>query len=209
MYLSRIQLDTSKRKTQLALVSPNKFHGAIEEAFTEKQNRNLWRIDTFREKTYLLLLSADKPDFSNIAEQFGYSDKDGESKRYDGLLERAKEGSIWHFRLVANPTHRAKQETGRGKVVAHISEKYQLKWLYQQAEKNGFSLFPDSVSILGKDWKNFKKRNEKQQVRMLEVVFEGTLKVEEETLFRAALTNGIGREKAYGMGLLTIVRTEG
>ena len=45
MYLSRVGLDVSRRKTQIALVSPNKIHGAVEEAFARKQDRNLWRID--------------------------------------------------------------------------------------------------------------------------------------------------------------------
>ena len=67
MYLSRVPLDVSRRKTQVAMVSPNKIHGAVEEAFSEKQDRNLWRIDTLRDKTYLLILSSAKPDLSGIA----------------------------------------------------------------------------------------------------------------------------------------------
>ena len=39
MYLSRIPLDIRKRKTQIALVSPNKIHGAVEDACLEKQKR--------------------------------------------------------------------------------------------------------------------------------------------------------------------------
>ena len=39
MYISRVPLDVSRRKTQIALVSPNKIHGAVEEAFSEKQDR--------------------------------------------------------------------------------------------------------------------------------------------------------------------------
>jgi CRISPR system Cascade subunit CasE len=35
-------------------------------------------------------------------------------------------------------------------------------------------------------------------------VFEGVLQISDESLFKAALTNGIGRAKAYGCGLLTL-----
>lgn len=70
MYLSRVALDTTRRNTQMALASPSKFHGAVEEAFPEKQARNLWRIDTLGGTMYLLLLSADKPDLSHLAAQF-------------------------------------------------------------------------------------------------------------------------------------------
>ena len=41
---------------------------------------------------------------------------------------------------------------------------------------------------------------------MLAVTYEGMLTVTDAELFRQALTQGIGREKAYGMGLLTIMR---
>ena len=40
-------------------------------------------------------------------------------------------------------------------------------------------------------------------------VFEGLLCVEDVDVFRDTLVNGIGREKAYGMGMLTIVKSGG
>lgn len=205
MYFSRVPLDVSKRKTQIALVSPNKIHGAVEEAFCEKQSRNLWRIDKLRGKSYLLIVSAEKPDLSWIAAQFGFEDDCGESKEYGRLLGRIKKGSEWHFRLAANPVHSVKDGKKRGKVTAHTSEKFQLKWLEGQAEKKGFCLLPDSVKVMESNWRIFTKKNSRQKVRILEVVFEGRLCVEDADLFRDTLVNGIGREKAYGMGLLTIV----
>ena len=36
--------------------------------------------------------------------------------------------------------------------------------------------------------------------------FEGLLRVTDAALFREALTRGIGRGKAYGLGLLTLMR---
>lgn len=208
MYLSRVPLDLSKRKTQIALASPNKFHGAVEESFSGSRERNLWRIDTLRGRTYLLLLSVSKPDLSGITEQFGNLDTAAETKEYTGLLERITEGSIWHFRLVANPVHSIKTEKGRGKVVAHITEKYQLEWLDSQAEKKGFHLIPNTACVRESNWKIFKKRNSNQKVRLLEVTFEGILQVQNVDAFQDALLHGIGRGKAYGMGLLTIAGTE-
>ncbi len=206
MYFSRVLLDVSKRKTQMALISPNKIHGAVEEAFLEKQNRNLWRIDVLRGKTYLLIVSAEKPNLSGIAAQFGFKDDCGESKEYDGLLERIEKGSEWHFRLVANPVHSVKSEKKRGKIEAHVSKKRQLEWLHAQAAKRGFRIPPDGADVMGSNWRVFSKRNSSQRVRILEVAFEGRLCVEDVELFRDTLVNGIGREKAYGMGMLTIVR---
>lgn len=208
MYFSRVLLDVSKRKTQVALVSPNKIHGAVEEAFPEKQARNLWRIDRLRGNSYLLIVSAEKPDLSGIAAQFGYEGDCGESKEYDRLLKRIEKGSEWHFRLVANPVHSIPMGAEkRGKVVAHTSEKYQLEWLDKQTAKGGFRILPGEASVVESNWRIFAKRNSNQKVRILEAVFEGKLRVEDADMFRETLVNGIGREKAYGMGMLTVVRT--
>lgn len=209
MYFSRVPLDISKRKTQVAMVSPNKIHGAVEEAFYERQSRNLWRIDRLKGKYYLLIVSAEKPNLPWIAAQFGFENDCGESKEYDRLLERIEKGSKWHFRLSANPVHSIKREKKRGKVVAHTTEKYQLEWLYHQAEKKGFSILSNNACVMESNWRVFTKRNTSQKVRILEVIFEGTLCVEDAKLFKDTLLNGIGREKAYGMGLLTIMRTGG
>lgn len=207
MYFSRVPFDMSKRKTQIALVSPNKIHGAVEKAFGEKQSRNLWRIDMLKGKSYLLLVSAEKPDLSGIADQFGFENTPGESKEYDGLLGRIEKGSEWHFRLSANPVHSIKDGKQRGKVTAHTSERFQLKWLEGQAARKGFGLLPDSVQVMESNWRIFEKKHSRKKVRILEVVFEGRLQVEDADLFRDTLVKGIGRGKAYGMGLLTIVRT--
>ena len=207
MYLSRVRLDVSRRKTQIALVSPNKIHGAVEEAFVRKQERNLWRIDRLKDDMYLLIVSAEKPDLSKIAVQFGFDNDCGESKEYGRLLERIQTGSNWHFRLTANPVHSIQGGKKRGKVVAHTSERYQLEWLEKQAAKRGFRIPPDGAYITESNWKIFSKGDSNQKVRILEVVFEGDLCVENADIFRNTLINGIGREKAYGMGMLTVVRT--
>lgn len=44
------------------------------------------------------------------------------------------------------------------------------------------------------------------QVKLLGVTCEGILTVTDADGFRAALVSGMGRDKAYGMGLLTVMR---
>ena len=57
MYLSRVELDPTRRSTMTALAAPQKFHGAVESAFSGERRRRLWRLDRLGEKLYLLLLS--------------------------------------------------------------------------------------------------------------------------------------------------------
>ena len=209
MYLTRTRLDMSKRKTLLALSSPAIFHGAIELLFENKQERNLWRIDTLDNNTYLLLLSAAKPDMTPFINQFGVEREEAITKSYESLTNRVKEDSIWRFRLVANPTHTIKTEKGRGKVVAHITDAHQLQWMKSKASSNGFEIVDDICYVLSSEWKVFYKngynmKSSYHKVRMLQVTYEGVLKIVDSEAMNYALIHGIGRGKAYGSGLLTI-----
>lgn len=206
MYLSRIKLNSSRTQTMRALVAPNVFHGAIE-ICDENRRRKLWRVDTLGGEQYLLVLSEEQFDLTKAAEQFGY-DSCYDSKPYEVLLERIVKGSRWQFRLIANPTVQIFDEKkGRGKVIAHISTKFQGEWLKKQAEKHGFSLNDEEWLITGSKWYTFRKnRSSKNTVKMLAVTYEGVLTVTNAESFRKALCCGIGREKAYGMGMLTVMR---
>ena len=56
-----------------------------------------------------------------------------------------------------------------------------------------------------RDWKNLKRKQGKRNIKLSCVSFEGALKITDVDKFRVALTEGIGREKAFGMGLLTAI----
>lgn len=207
MYLSRIALDTAKRATMQALSSPSIFHGAVESSFQGERLRNLWRIDKLNGQMYFLLLSSTEPDLTDFNVQFGYDERAGETKNYDQLLNRIAIGEKWRFRLTANPTKSVKSTDGsRGKVTAHITSEYAAKWLLEKAEKNGFALREDSFEIVESSWQRFYKKDNKKAVTLRAVTYEGVLEVTDSGLFKTALTNGIGRGKAYGMGMLTIMQ---
>lgn len=218
MYLSRIELDTDRRETMIALSAPNRFHGAVEHSFPGDRARNLWRIDRLNDRTYLLLLSRDKPDLESAARQFGYGIY--ETKNYDRLLERITDGSRWHFRLTANPTFSKSQGQGctekhvRGVVIGCGTPEYQAEWLRRRSEKCGFHVRKadeaygsDDFTITKSRYLTFRKGTDNgRTVKILSVTFEGELTVTETESFKAALCDGIGRGKAYGQGLMTIIR---
>lgn len=137
MYLSRVELDPTRRSTMTALAAPQKFHGAVESAFSGERRRRLWRLDRLGEKLYLLLLSEEMPDLSGVVEQFG-TGAAPESRNYDPLLARITPGSRWQFRLAANPTKSCKdaqKPAARGTVAAHCTTQYQKQWLLDRAGK--------------------------------------------------------------------------
>ena len=205
MYLSRLKLDITNRKTMMAMASPNLFHGAIERSFSGERQRNLWRIDTLRGCPYLLILSHEKPDLTEAAKQFGFiaPEINAEIKDYTPLLNRIENNSHWHFRLTANPVKSVANKE-RGDVHAHITPHYQKQWLLERAEKHGFLLREDEFDVVHSQWYSFSKG--KNKAVFFAAAYEGGLTVIDSELFKEMLINGIGRGKAYGMGLMTIVR---
>lgn len=209
MVLSRIKLDTKKRATMVALSNPQKFHGAIESAFSGERKRNLWRIDTLDGNTYLLVLSEKEPDRVASLEQFGAMGEVCETKSYDRLLDRITAGSRWRFHLTANPTitKKVSSDDQRGRVMAHVTVAQQEQWLMDHAESNGFTLLPDAFCVTKSQTFSFSKHGQKRST-LLSVTYDGILAVTDPEKFKAVLIAGIGRGKAYGNGLLTVIRTQ-
>lgn len=223
MYLSRIKLDTGRRETISALSNPQKIHGAVESAFADLRpqeqlslfvdntgchgKRRLWRLDELGGNLYLLVLSEDIPDLTAATKQFGYPGAVPETKDYTPLLDRITTDSRWQFRLTANPTISIKTSAGdnRGRVKAHVTVAHQEEWLAERAAANGFSLEPGEYRVTKSQTHSFKKHGN-HPVTLISVTYDGILTVTDPDKFRQTLTHGIGRGKAYGNGLLTIVR---
>lgn len=199
-----------------ALSSPQLLHGAVEKSIDGDKQRNLWRIDWFSNICYLLVLSEEKADYSHIVNQFGYLDSEWqwETKSYNPLLSRLKQGQVWQFRLCANPVRSSfkekNQKSGRGKVFAHVTHDQQRQWLIKKSELCGFMLEEDAFDVVETKWLQFSKGYKRRAKVSLHIVtFEGVLTVTNVERFKQTLVYGIGRAKAYGCGMLTIAQVRG
>ena len=205
MYLSRIVIDPDSRQSLRALDNPEILHGMVESCFSGEHQRTLWRLDAWNGQTCLLLLSREKPNLSPLAEQIGLPGVGWETRDYQPLLNRIQPGSIWRFRLAANPVTNVPQPEGRRGVVKAITiSAYQRDWLMRQGMRHGFLLDLSQFDVVRSEWKIF--RNKGRTVSVLCALFEGVLTVTDASAFRDALLNGIGRGKAYGMGFMTVMR---
>ncbi|MDN6543416.1 MAG: type I-E CRISPR-associated protein Cas6/Cse3/CasE, partial [Lentilactobacillus parabuchneri] len=91
----------------------------------------------------------------------------------------------------------------------------QRQWLADRAEKHGFQLVQttlagasdseaiDNFDIVSRDWPVLHKG--KRNMKLSRVTFEGLLRVSQLDDFKQLLVTGIGREKAFGMGLMTVI----
>lgn len=214
MYLSRIRLNKNKRKTVEALNNPRKFHGALESSFTEfTSKRKLWRVDELESGSYILLLSEDKPDLKKFSEQFGYQNYDNEvvTKEYSVLLNKLENNSLWKFRLAACPVICKSWINQNGSEEKYImpckNRQTQKQWLLKRCLENGFYIDENLFDVISDKTFDFKKNGDRNnRVTFISAVYEGILKITDKEKFSNSLLNGIGKEKAYGMGLLTIMR---
>lgn len=109
------------------------------------------------------------------------------------------------FRLTANPTRAAKQDNQRGRVYPHTTVEKQLEYLERRAERLGFSLVDYDYQIVQRDFPILRRKGE-QSIKLARAIYEGSLIIEDVDIFRRTLTEGVGKEKAYGFGMMTVVQ---
>lgn len=212
MYLSRVEIDQGNRQKLSDLTHLGAYHNWVEssfpEKFGEKRPRHLWRIDAVNDKRYLLIISEEKPDLSLLS-KYGVLGT-AETKDYEPFLSKISENKDYNFRLTANPVHRVtKNGQKNGHIYPHITVQQQKEWLISRAKRCGFEILQNKAGfyqfdIVNRAWPVlFHKGN--KRVKLSQVSFEGKLKVTDLSLFKHSLTCGIGKEKAYGMGMLTVI----
>ncbi|KRK39919.1 type I-E CRISPR-associated protein Cas6/Cse3/CasE [Loigolactobacillus bifermentans] len=218
MYLSRVEIDTQNRQKIKELTHLGAYHNWVEQSFPDEitqgdRKRHLWRLDQLASKNYLLVLSENKPDAGQL-EKYGVSGT-ATTKSYDQLLDTIKTGDTMRFRLTANPSYAAPRPgQKRGQVYPYVTIAQQRQWLNKKAQKAGFKLVWQQPSIdemdgfvfdvVSRDYPTL-HRKAGRSVRLSRVVFEGLLQVQDLTAFKATLVEGLGREKAFGMGLMTVI----
>lgn len=217
MYLTRFAVNTSRHGARRLLASPHRLHAAVLAAFPPDadQGRVLWRIDEGGHRTDLFLVSRHRPDLTHLVEEAGWpTSSSWDTASYQPFLDRLAVGQTWAFRLRANPVRRVSRGEGlRGTVKAHVTPVQQQDWLLRRASGLGFSVPEGTSGVPGLVVKNrstarFQRAHSEpgRDVTIVMATFEGILDVTDPDAMRTTLTQGVGRAKAYGCGLLTLAR---
>lgn len=186
------------------------YHSWVEDSFPEERgeirSRKLWRVDKLAGKTYLLVVSENRPNLEAL-EKFGVKNT-GRTKSYDKYLASIDEGDRMRFRVTLNPIVSRKEEgLSRGKVYPILNGNDQVDFLIQRSEKNGFTLGENDFTIVERKFVPLEKDG-KKLVNLNKVTYEGMLEVTDKVKFYKTLTQGFGKKKAYGCGLMTVIRLE-
>ena len=195
MYIITIKIIDLKLVPTCHNHPPQIMHAIVEKCF-DTSERKLWRRDDEK----LLIVSTEplsEPDtVRQLSKEFIIT------KDYEAFLSSIKDGKSYYFRLTANPVHSVPFEKGkRGKVLAHVTIDQQMGWLRSKADNLGFSLKEFGVSA--SEYVKFRRFN--QYVTLKLATYTGILVVTDRNLLTEAMVFGIGRAKAYGAGLLTLM----
>lgn len=178
------------------LSSTNETHSWVERSFPEEfeegiVTRKLWRVE--EDGRTVLIVSKKEPDISKLEE---YAVKGStQTQDYDRFLKEIREGESYYFKVTLNPV-----KTSCGKTKPLTTQEEQLRFLEDRSYKNGFEL--KQVRITKKGQKKFHKG--KHKVNLVSADYEGILVVTDKEEMIKTLTEGIGKKKAFGFGLMTI-----
>lgn len=216
MYLSRMHLNPRRRSTRLLIGNPQAVHAAVMSCFppaAHGEGRILWRTDHDDGRLALFIVSPTVPSFEHLQEQAGWTNQQSwEVRAYDRLLDRLMVGQEYAFRLTANPTRVITGEDGRKRRRAHVTADQQLAWLTDRASvlgvefidagvMSGHEAIP-SAAVTAREVLRFKRQG--STVTVARTQFDGAVRIRDVEAARRALTNGVGKAKAYGCGLLTL-----
>lgn len=209
MFLSRVEIDCSNRIKMRNLSHLGAYHNWVEQAFPDEMNqrirsRKLWRIDQIAGKKYLLLVSETKPD-CNQMELYAVKGSFA-CKNYAPFLNSIKQGDYYRFRVTLNPVRSVSEEgKKRGKVYPVYAEADQRKFFLERTAKHGFRVEEEQFLIVERGEESLRKKG-KGRIDLVKAVYEGRLTVEDSSAFTKLLCYGMGREKAYGFGMMTVIK---
>lgn len=208
MYISQVEIDYNNRMKIKDLNHLGVYHSWVEDSFPneinkENRTRKLWRIDKLRDKKYLIIVSKEAPDLKKL-EKFGVENS-AKTKLYDKYLKNIRESDMMRFRVTLNPVvSKSEVPNKRGRLYPYFKIEDQMKFLYDRAFKNGFLLNKDEFFIVDRNFERLNKEG-KKLVSLSKVTYEGVLKVNDKEIFYRTLTQGFGKKKAYGCGLMTVI----
>lgn len=236
-YLSRVWLNPRRTNAQRFLQDPRATHAIVLQGLARQPvtERVLWRLEPDSRSPYrleLLVLTESQPSWEHLIEQAGWpASSDGQAtiRPYQPLLDQIARGRQFAFRLRANPStatrhpdapsgpqkeHLASDPRARGVRVPHRTAEHQLRWLTDRIQRWGFIPLTDEadlpmIRLVARERMSFRKPAVNSPVVLQAATFDGLLQIDDPHTAQQSLLNGVGKGKAYGLGLITLAPTSG
>lgn len=205
MYLSRLILNPRHPATWTGKDRPYEIHRWLVGAFNSPDtDRVLFRWEEDRKGgAHLIVQSLTIPDFTKLA------DVSARLLRTEGpkevTLAGIEPGQRLSIRLLCRPGRRVgqKDHVDYGKRVSLRTAREVLEWLKQQGQKHGFECV--DAQVTEQEWRDTK--GGRTSIVLGSFLLEGIIVVSDPDKLRATVAQGLGPQKGYGFGLVSLART--
>lgn len=165
----------------------------------------LFRIEDTTTGPHILLQSVHEPDLTCLPDGYGTS----LSRPLTPLLDALEKGLIVRYRCAASPVRKpgaTTREVYNLPAVVPLSAAAADEWWLRQAETAGLKSLTHHAQPLdaAQGVRSSRTPGKKDRIRHARTRFDGSAIITEPDLLRQKITEGIGRGKAYGCGLLSI-----
>ncbi len=210
VWLTRIVPDPRSREARRDTGSAVGLHRRLMALFPDDAGptararfRILFRTEDTPTGAHILLQSTHPPDLARLPEDYGTA----RTQPLNALLDALQPGRAVRYRCVASPVRKPGATT---RAAYHLPAVVPLtgaaadEWWLRQTHACGLTAHTLHAQPLDAARGTRGTPGTEQHIRHTRTRFDGTATITDPHLLRTKITEGIGRGKAYGCGLLSI-----
>ena len=201
MILTKVKLDLRSPSARQALTDCGDMHRNIQALFGESREDAgvLYRAQKTERGCTVYILSSRKPVFDEASARSGMIPAGTrDMTAVEGLFA---EGRRFRFDLLTMPSKKESDRTRKNsqrRILRNPEER--LAWLARKAEAGGFRI----LSASDEEGETLRAKKSGGELWIHTTRFTGVLEITDPDRFLDAWKNGIGPEKAYGLGMLMV-----
>ena len=204
MYMTCVAIDRHNPSARQALADCCDMHKNIMRLYSSSENsvarcagKILYRIVEQQNEIMLYLTSTHLPDMRQTAWIKSHTVRQCDLQP---LVNRFAPGQSFSFDLLTHPSKKEMRTGANSHRVFLRTARERADWLQRQGEKGGFRI----VSLQEGAPFDLRGKRPTGNICLRAVRMMGRLEITDTARFAQAYQSGIGPEKAYGMGMLTL-----
>ncbi len=201
--LALLKLNPRSQAARRSLRNPQELHKTLMACFPQHRGSDarsafgvLWRVEPGDAPT-ILMQSAVEPDIARLPCAYA----EAQIRSLDDHLKALGRGQTVHFRVVLNPVR--KSRTGGKSTQFVVPSREHADWVSRRLASNGIAL-DGAPAVTGLPARHITRQGKKFLIYSIRA--DGIGQVSDPEILSRAIRNGIGHAKAWGCGLITVLR---
>lgn len=213
LWLTRLTPNLDHRDTLADLADVTRLHRRLMSLFPDNLGTSarstaglLFRVETAAGSVRILIQSSIQPDLNQLPHRYGHA----VTTQLDDFLQKLTSGMTVRYRITANPSKQLPRgHSGPG----HPGQRVALRgaeaeaWWRKRADQAGLTLTNVMMlprqDLVGHQTSQVSKAGTRE-IRHAAAQYDGTATIRDLDTVRDAISNGIGRGKPYGCGMLSL-----